>query len=39
MGDLTILRTVLGTILQALQGKHHKKVKLNAASGVEVTLI
>jgi hypothetical protein len=29
----TILRTVFGTILQALQGKHHKKVELNASQG------
>jgi len=33
------LRIVLGTILQALQGKAHKKVELNATSGVELTLI
>jgi len=28
---LTILRTVFGTILQALQGKDHKKVELNVS--------
>jgi|GEM_PF-4013855 hypothetical protein len=36
---ITILRTVFGTRLQALQGKEYKKVELNAASGVELTLI
>ncbi|CAA9373263.1 Cyclopropane-fatty-acyl-phospholipid synthase [uncultured Microcoleus sp.] len=30
---LTILRTVFGTILQALQGKEHKKVELNVSQG------
>jgi hypothetical protein len=33
------LRTVFGTIIQALRGKDHKKVELNAAAGVERTLI
>jgi hypothetical protein len=28
-----ILRTVLGTILQALQAKDHEKVELNASQG------
>jgi len=38
-GFVTILRTVFGTILKALQGKYHRKVELNASQGVEVTLI